>query len=141
MVSPKELSEKEIEEIRKNEGNWYPGFVSPFIGWSCISDECSVFALDSLTGKAAAWVTGLNVNNDTYILFRTFFTREEFRDTSIGLYTFSEAVRRYYANCPEKKALASVPVDNEKSMRFNELFFQGAHDHVSREILAEYFFL
>lgn len=137
-VSSKELSKEALEELRKNEGNWYPEFVSPFIGWSCLSNECTVFAVDSVTGKTAAWLTAMDVNNGTYILYRTFFTREEYRGTSIGLFTFSEAVRRHYALCPEKKALASVPVDNKRSMRFNELFFQGTHDHVSYEISAEY---
>lgn len=139
MVSPKELSREAIEEMQKNEGGWYPRFVSPFIGWDYISSECSVFAVDKETGKTAAWLTAMNVNDDTYILYRTFFTREEYRDTAVGLHIFSEAVRRHYAFCPEKKALASVPMDNERSMRFNELFFRGAHDHVSYEISAEYF--
>lgn len=141
MVSPKELSGEEIEEMQKNEGGWYPRFVSPFIGWDYISSECSVFAVDKATGKVSAWITAMNVNDDAYILYRTFFTREEYRDTGIGLHIFSEAVRRHYALCPEKKALASVPMDNARSMRFNELFFQGAHDHVSYEISAEYFLL
>jgi GNAT superfamily N-acetyltransferase len=139
MVSPKELSEETIAEMQKNEGNWYPEFVSPFIGWDHISAECTVFAVDRASRKAAAWVTALDVNSGAYILFRTFFTREEFKDTTIGFYTFSEAVRKYYAFCPEKKILASIPMDNERSMRFNELFFQGVHDHVSYEVSAEYF--
>lgn len=138
MISPKEISEEALSDIRKNEGNWYPPFVSPLIGWDVMNNECTVFAIDSVSGKTAAWITAMDVNNGAYLLYRTFFTREEFRGTSIGLYIFSEAIRRFYAFCPEKKALASVPMDNEKSMRFNELFFQGAHDHVSYEISAEY---
>ena len=140
MISPKEISKEALWDLRKNEGNWYPAFVSPFIGWDVMNNECTVFAIDSVSGKMAAWITAMDVNQGSYLLYRTFFTREEFRDTSIGLYIFSEAIRRFYAFCPEKKALASVPMDNEKSMRFNELFFQGAHDHVSYEISAEYIF-
>jgi GNAT superfamily N-acetyltransferase len=139
MVSPKEISEEALCDMRENEGDWYPGFVSPFIGWNQLNHECTVFAIDSVSGKTAAWITALDVNNGAYLLYRTFFTREEFRNTSIGFYIFSEAIRRFYTCCPEKKALASIPMDNEKSMRFNELFFQGAHDHISYEISAEYF--
>ena len=138
MVSPKEIPEEALCDMRKNEGNWYPAFVSPFIGWNEINHDCTVFAIDRVSGKTAAWITAMDVNNGSYLLYRTFFTREAFRDTSIGLYIFSEAIRRFYAFCPEKKALASIPMDNEKSMRFNELFFQGAHDHISYEISAEY---
>ncbi|MDD3169015.1 MAG: GNAT family N-acetyltransferase [Eubacteriales bacterium] len=140
MISPREISEEVLSELRKNEGNWYPAFVSPFIGWNQMNQECTVFAIDSVSGKMAAWITAMDVNNGDYLLYRTFFAREEFRGTSIGFYIFSEAIRRFYAFCPEKKALASIPMDNEKSMRFNELFFQGAHDHVSFEISAEYIF-
>lgn len=139
MVSPKELPAKALEEMKENEGDWYPEFVSPFIGWGHISEDCTVFAIDSMTGKVAAWLTAMDVNDGTYLLYRTFFTREEYRDTAIGLYTFSEAVRRHFALCPEKMALASIPLDNERSMRFNELFFQGTQEHVSYEISTEYF--
>ena len=138
-VSPGELSTESLEEMGKNDGNWYPEFVSPFIGWSCISKECSVFAVDRTSGKVAAWITAMDVNNKMDILYRTFFTREEYRSTPIGLLIFSEAVKRHYERCPKKKALASIPMNNERSMRFNELFFQGSYDHISYEICAEYF--
>jgi len=139
-ISPKELSGEALTELRENKGSWYPDFVSPFIGWDSFNKDCTVFAIDRENGKVAAWITAMNVNQGTYILYRTFFTREEYRDTPIGFHIFSEAVRKHLTLYPDRKILSSVPVDNERSMRFNELFFRGTYDHISYEVLAQYFF-
>lgn len=139
-VSPKELSGETLSEIRENKGHWYPEFVSPFIGWDSLNEDCTVFAIDSRNEKVAAWITAMDVNQDTYMLYRTFFTREEYRDTPIGFHIFSEAVRKHLTMYPERKVLSSVPIDNERSMRFNELFFRGTYDHISYEIIAKYIF-
>ncbi len=139
-VSPKELSGEALTELRENKGGWYPEFVSPFIGWDSFNEDCTVFAIDSQNGKVAAWITAMDVNQHTYILYRTFFTREEYRDTPIGFHIFSEAVRKHLTLYPGRKVLSSVPIDNERSMRFNELFFRGTYDHISYEVLAQYFF-
>ena len=139
-VSPKELSEEALKELRENEGSWYPEFVSPFIGWDSFNGDCTLFAIDNLNEKVAAWITAMDVNQDTYILYRTFFTREDYRDTQIGFSIFSEAVRKHLTLYQDRKVLSSVPVDNERSMRFNELFFRGTYDHVSYEIMTRYHF-
>ncbi|MEL7656603.1 MAG: GNAT family N-acetyltransferase [Bacillota bacterium] len=139
-VSPKELSGEALAEMRENKGDWYPEFVSPFIGWDSFNEDCTVFAIDSQNEKVAAWITAMDVNQDSYILYRTFFTREEYRDTPIGFHIFSEAVRKHLTLYPDRKVLSSVPVDNERSMRFNELFFRGTYDHISYEIVTRYIF-
>lgn len=139
-ISPEALSGEALTELRENKGSWYPEFVSPFIGWDSFNKDCTVFAIDRENGKVAAWITAMNVNQDTYILYRTFFAREEYRDTPIGFHIFSEAVRKHLTLYPDRNVLSSVPVDNERSMRFNELFFRGTYDHISYEVLTHYHF-
>lgn len=132
-----ELSESNRGEIEANEGQWYPEFVSPFIGERQINTKCTLFAIDPKKERVAGWVTALDVNQNTRILYRTFFTREEYRDTPIGFSLFTEAIKRHLTWYMDRGGIASIPVDNERAMRFSELFFRGAYDHISYEIEAK----
>jgi hypothetical protein len=40
----------------------------------------------------------------------------------------------------DRGGIASIPVDNERAMRFSELFFRGAYDHISYEVTANIYF-
>jgi GNAT superfamily N-acetyltransferase len=134
------LSLEQQTELETNEGGWYPAFVSPLIGKEHMNQKCTTFAVDSDNGKIAGWITALDVNNNTRILYRSFFTREEYRDTPVGFFVFTEAVRNHLQYYRDRGGLSSIPTDNERAMRFSTLFFRGAYDHISYEIVSHYDF-
>lgn len=135
-----ELTEANLAEITENAGEWYPAFVNPLIGKEKYNDKCTLFAVDPKTEQIAGWITVLNVNNDTRLLYRTFFTRESYRNTPVGFHLFTEAIKNNLIYYPERCGLSSIPMDNEKAMRFSELFFRNAVDYISYEIRSEYCF-
>jgi GNAT superfamily N-acetyltransferase len=135
-----ELTEAHWKELEENEGGWYPLFVSPLIGKEQLNQKCTVFALDSENGRLAGWITGLNVNDNTRILYRAFFTREEYRDTPVGFFIFTQAIKNHLREFPDRGGLASIPTDNDRAMRFSTLFFRDSCDHISYEIESEYRF-
>lgn len=132
-----ELAEKHIRELEQNEGSWYPRFVSPLIGKEQFNLKCTVFAVDNENEGLAAWITGINANDNTRILYRSFFTREEYRDTPVGFFIFTQAMKNHLREFPERGGLASIPTDNDRAMRFSELFFRDSYDHISYEIESE----
>lgn len=134
-----ELSEANRKELKANEGQWYPPFVSPFIGERQINPKCTLFAIDPQKEKVAGWITALDVNHNTRILYRSFFTREDYRDTQIGFLLFIEAIKRHLTYFMDRGGIASIPVDNERAMRFSNLFFREAYDHISYEVTAKIF--
>ena len=134
------LTAKNLAEIEANEGEWYPPFVNPLIGREQYNDKCTLFAVDPLTERVAGWITVLNVNNNTRLLYRTFFTRAAYRNTPVGFHLFTEAIKNNLKYYPERCGLSSIPTGNEKAMRFSELFFKDAVDYISHEISAEYCF-
>jgi hypothetical protein len=87
----------------------------------------------------AGWITALDVNENTRILYRSFFTREDYRDTQIGFLLFIEAIKRHLSYFMDRGGIASIPMENERAMRFSELFFREAYDHISYEVTAKIF--
>ena len=139
-ISYDSLSREQLSELEKNEGGWYPAFVSPLIGKDQMNRKCTTFAVDNGNGKIAGWITALDVNNNTRILYRSFFTREEYRDTPVGFSVFTEAVKNHLKYYRDRGGLSSIPTDNDRAMRFSMLFFRGAYDHISYEIESSYRF-
>lgn len=137
-VSYASLSRDQQSELERNEGGWYPPFVSPLIGKESANEKCTIFAVDRERDKTAGWITALNVNDGTRILYRSFFTREEYRDTPVGFFIFTQAIKNHLEYYPERGGLSSIPTDNERAMRFSALFFRGAYDHISYEIESNY---
>lgn len=135
-----ELTEEQIMELENNEGDWYPGLVNPLIGKDKINKRCTVFALDNSNNRIAGWITAIDVNENKRILYRTFFTREEYRDTPVGFFIFTQAIKNHLLAYPHRGGLSSIPTDNEKAMRFSALFFRDAYDHISYEIASSYYF-
>jgi len=140
-LSFNELTESQMAELEGNEGNWYPQFVSPLLGKEHFNGKCTVFAVDSIKDKIAGWITAINVNDNKRILYRSFFTREEYRDTPVGFSIFTQAIKNHLNEFHERGGLSSIPTDNEKAMRFSTLFFREAYDHISYEIESNYQFL
>ncbi len=134
------LSQGQLSELERNEGDWYPQFVSPLIGKEKANQKCTIFAVDSEKGKIAGWITALDVNNDTRILYRSFFTRQEYRETPVGFFIFVAAINNHLKYYRERGGLSSIPTDNERAMRFGTLFFRNAYDHISYEIESHYDF-
>ena len=139
-ISFDSLSQDQQSELEKNEGGWYPLFVSPLIGKEQMNQKCTTFAVDQENNKIAGWITALDVNDNTRILYRSFFTREEYRDTPVGFFIFTEAVKNHLEYYRERGGLSSIPTDNERAMRFSTLFFRDAYDHISYEIESHYDF-
>jgi GNAT superfamily N-acetyltransferase len=139
-ISFDSLSPGQQAELLENKGGWYPAFVSPLIGKEQMNQKCTTFAVDNENGKIAGWITALNVNNDTRILYRSFFTREEYRDTPVGFFIFTEAVKNHLEYYRERGGLSSIPMDNERAMRFSTLFFRDAYEYISYEIESHYDF-
>lgn len=133
LISWKNLNEEYRKELEANEGGWYPEFVSPRIGQESINEKCTVFAVDTEQKKIAGWVTVLNVNNGKNLLYRTFFTRVDYRMTQVGFHIFVEAVKNHLDYYMERGGLSSVPLDNHRALRFSRLFFRGAYQHISYE--------
>lgn len=133
-----ELSEGNLAELSANEGGWYPAFVSPLLGQEKFNRRCTTFAVDPLTDKVAGWITAIDVNSDQRILYRSFFTREEYRDTPVGFFLFVEAIKNHLNYYMDRGGIASIPTDNDRAMRFTDLFFRNAVDHISYEITASY---
>ena len=133
-----ELSERNLAELSANEGGWYPAFVSPLLGQEKFNRRCTTFAVDPLTEKVAGWITAIDVNQDQRILYRSFFTREEYRDTPVGFFLFVEAIKNHLNYYMDRGGIASIPIDNDRAMRFTDLFFRNAVDHISYEITASY---
>ena len=133
-----ELTERNLAELAANEGGWYPAFVSPLLGQEKFNRHCTTFAVDPQTEKVAGWITAIDVNQDQRILYRSFFTREEYRDTPVGFFLFVEAIKNHLNHYMERGGIASIPVDNDRAMRFTDLFFRNAVDHISYEINALY---
>lgn len=136
-----ELSEANLAELEANEGGWYPAFVSPLLGQQKFNQRCTTFAVDPQTEKVAGWITAIDVNQDQRILYRSFFTREEYRDTPVGFFLFVEAIKNHLNYYMDRGGIASIPVDNDRAMRFTDLFFRNAVDHISFEITAAFGFL
>jgi GNAT superfamily N-acetyltransferase len=134
------LTQEQRRELEANEGGWYPEFVSPLIGKEQANKKCTTFAVDNERDKIAGWITALNVNNNTRILYRSFFTREEYRDTQVGFFIFTEAVKNHLKYYRDRGGLSSIPTDNERAMRFSTLFFRNAYDHISYELEGQYQF-
>lgn len=134
------LSADQQSELEKNAGGWYPPFVSPLIGKEQMNQKCTIFAVDNEKEKIAGWITALDVNNETRILYRSFFTREEYRDTPVGFFIFTEAIKNHLEYYRERGGLSSIPTDNERAMRFSTLFFRDAYEYISYEIESHYDF-
>lgn len=134
------LSQEQQAELSKNESSWYPAFVSPFIGKEQMNEKCTTFAVDNGNEKIAGWITALDVNDNTRILYRSFFTREEYRDTPVGFFIFTEAVKNHLKHYRDRGGLSSIPMDNDRAMRFSTLFFRDAYDHISYEVAGGYHF-
>jgi GNAT superfamily N-acetyltransferase len=139
-ISFDSLSRDQLSELEKNEDGWYPSFVSPLIGKEQMNQRCTTFAVDNGNGKIAGWITALDVNDNTRILYRSFFTREEYRDTPVGFSVFTEAVKNHLKHYRDRGGLSSIPTDNDRAMRFSTLFFRGAYDHISYEVAGSYHF-
>jgi len=139
-VSFDRLTREQQTELEKNEGGWYPPFVSPLIGKEHMNVKCTTFAVDNENDRIAGWITALDVNDNTRILYRSFFTREEYRDTPVGFFLFTEAVKNHLEHYRDRGGLASIPTDNDRAMRFSTLFFRDAYDHISYEIESSYCF-
>ncbi len=139
-VSFDRLTREQQMELETNDGGWYPPFVSPLIGKEQMNEKCTTFAVDNENEKIAGWITALDVNDNTRILYRSFFTREEYRDTPVGFLIFTEAVRNHLEHYRDRGGLASIPTDNDRAMRFSTLFFRDAFDHISYEIESSYCF-
>lgn len=133
-----ELTERNLAELAANEGGWYPAFVSPLLGQEKFNRQCTTFAVDPQTEKVAGWITAIDVNQDQRILYRSFFTREEYRDTTVGFFLFVEAIKNHLNHYMDRGGIASIPTDNERAMRFTTLFFRDAVDHISYEISASH---
>jgi GNAT superfamily N-acetyltransferase len=133
-LSFNELMDSQMAEIEANDGEWYPPFVNPLIGKESFNKSCTIFALDNEKDKIAGWITAIDVNDCKRVLYRAFFTREEYRDTPIGFFIFTQAIKNHLNQFPDRGGLSSIPIDNDKAMRFSELFFRGAFDHISFEI-------
>lgn len=139
-ISFDSLTPDQQVELSENKGGWYPSFVSPFIGKEYMNQKCTTFAVDNENNKIAGWITALDVNDNTRILYRSFFTREEYRDTPVGFFIFIEAVKNHLKYYRERGGLSSIPTDNERAMRFSTLFFRDAYDHISYEVASHFDF-
>lgn len=139
-ISFDRLTQEQRLELEANEDGWYPQFVSPLIGKEYRNEKCTIFAVDNENEEIAGWITALDVNDSTRILYRSFFTREEYRDTPVGFFIFIEAVKNHLKYYRDRGGLSSIPMDNDRAMRFSTLFFRDAYDHISYEIESSYCF-
>lgn len=124
------------DELKANEGNWYPDFVSPLIGNDKMNEKCTVFAVDNEEKKIAGWITVLDVNVEKDLLYRTFFARAEYRTTQIGFHLMVEAVKNHLQNYEDRRGLSSIPLDNEHALRFSRLFFRKTYSRISYEYVV-----
>ncbi len=136
MVSSKELPKEALEEMQKNEG-----VVSPVCKsfYRLGQHQRGLYGIcpGPISGKVAAG-SPPGVNDGGYILFRTFLKGRNTGIRRLGFTNFRSSKKKLCLS-RIKKALASVPSDNERSMRLTKLFFQGKQHHVSYEILQNIF--
>ena len=124
-----------LEKVRKKQGINYPENLSPFANEFDLKEKCTFFAVYD-DKEIVGWMTGFEAPGNI-ILYRTLFVREDYRQSALGYFIFSECIKYHRSNHMNKKALCAIGLNNEKADRFVSLYFKDMYDHKKYEFQTE----
>lgn len=126
-ICPKsQVSKVLLENLKNKENIDYPSVLSPFANEFDLIDECTQFAIFD-DKEIVGWITGLKAPGNM-ILYRSLFSREDFRKAVLGYFLFNEAIRIHVNKHIDKKILFAVDVKNTRAQKFFLSYLKNLYD-------------
>lgn len=131
IVSINEIDPHLLDKIKNNKALNFPDNLSPFANEHDLLNTNSMFAINGQK-EIVGWITGLSAPGNI-ILYRSFFVREDYRNSALGFFIINKAVKNHSQNYKNKEALCAIAVDNEKTLKFLSLYFKNLYEHKKYE--------
>lgn len=133
VLSFDEMSRAQKELLKNGEAQWYPENLSPFIMEAQRDDACTIFASDGQGGEIVGWINVPAVNGGRDMLYRSFFTKPEYRKTKLGFYLLTISIRRHLERYRDRGVLFAVAEDNPRMERYVRRLFREVQMKISYE--------